>query len=66
MIVTAHCVWDGAWWIVDVPEVDGALTQGRTLEEATAMAADAVGSLLDIDPATVRVRVVAEPQPARA
>ena len=61
MIVTAHCVRDGGWWVVDVPEVAGALTQGRTLDEAAAMTVDAVASLLGVERATIQVRVVAEP-----
>lgn len=60
MIVTAHCVRDGDWWLVDIPEVDGAVTQGRTLDEAALMAADVAGLLLGIDPSTIRVRVIAE------
>jgi predicted RNase H-like HicB family nuclease len=63
MIVTAHCDWDGAWWIVDVTEVDGALTQAHTLDDAAAQAADAVALVLGVDPSTVRVRVVTEPVP---
>jgi predicted RNase H-like HicB family nuclease len=66
LIITAHCQRDEDWWIVDVPEVDGALTQGRTLEEAAFMAADAVALLLDIDPSTIEVRVVTEPHPVTA
>lgn len=60
MIVTAHCVRDGDWWVVDVPEVDGAVTQGRTLDEAALMAADVAGLLLGVEPSTILVRVVAE------
>ena len=66
MIVTAHCLRDGDWWVVDVPEVPGALTQGRTLDEAATMAADAVASLLEIDVRTVRVQVVTEPHAVTA
>lgn len=61
MVVTAHCVRDGDWWVVDVPEVAGAITQGRTLDEAALMAADAAALLLDVDPASIQVRVVTEP-----
>lgn len=63
MEVTANCFHDGGWWIITVPEVDGAFSQARSLDEVAEMAADAVGMLLEIDPATVRVRVIAEPQP---
>lgn len=61
MIVTALCTYEAGWWAIDVPEVPGALSQARSLDEVASMAADAVGLLLEVDPATVRVRVVAEP-----
>jgi predicted RNase H-like HicB family nuclease len=63
MDVTAQCTFHGGWWAIKVPEVNGAFSQARSLDEVAEMAADAVGLLLEIDPATVRVRVIAEPQP---
>ena len=63
MEVTAHCTRADGWWAIEVPEVDGTFSQARSLDEVAIMAADAVGMLLGIDPVTVRVRVIAEPQP---
>lgn len=64
MDVTAVCVPDDGWWVVSVPEVDGAHTQAETLDDVPVMVADAVSLLLEIDPATVRVTVKADPLPA--
>ncbi|ABG03558.1 transcriptional regulator, XRE family [Rubrobacter xylanophilus DSM 9941] len=38
---------DDGWWIVEVPEIPGAVSQGRTLEEARFMIRDAVRLLLE-------------------
>ena len=62
MDVTARCIRaDARWWAIEVPEVPGALTQVESLDDAAWMAADAVATVLEIDPATVRVRVIVEP-----
>lgn len=47
----------GRWWVVTVPEVDGALTQARTLTEVPGQAADAVATILDISADNVQVTV---------
>jgi len=65
MKVTAHACRSGRWWAVeifDVPEVGALHTQARRLDQIPAMAADAVASVLEIDPASVEVdvEVVAE------
>jgi predicted RNase H-like HicB family nuclease/DNA-binding Xre family transcriptional regulator len=39
---------DDGWWVVSVPEIPGAHSQGRTLEEARAMIRDAVRMLLEV------------------
>ncbi len=57
MDVTAVVVREGEWLAVSVPEVDGAFTQARTVEEVPAQVADAVGVLLDVPADSVRVRV---------
>jgi predicted RNase H-like HicB family nuclease len=38
---------DDGWWIVSVPEIPGAHSQGRTREEAREMMQDAVRLLLE-------------------
>lgn len=39
---------DGDWWVVSVPEIPGAHSQGKTLEEARFMIRDAVTMLLEV------------------
>jgi predicted RNase H-like HicB family nuclease len=39
---------DNGWWIVSVPEIPGAHSQGRTREEACEMIQEAVRLLLEI------------------
>lgn len=39
---------DDGWWVVSVPEIPGAHSQGRTLEEAREMIRDAVRLLLEV------------------
>lgn len=46
---------DGDWWVVTVPELRGVYTQGRTYEQARAMARDAIATMLDIAPDRVVV-----------
>lgn len=36
------------WWVVSVPEIPGAVSQGRTREEAREMIQDAVRMLLEV------------------
>lgn len=50
MKVTAQAIRAGHWWAVTVPEVDGAFTQARRLDQIPTMVADAV-QLLDGTPA---------------
>ncbi len=57
MKITALCQREGAWWAIEVPEVEGAFTQSRRLDQAAVMAADAVSLLLDIPPASIEVEV---------
>lgn len=60
MNVTAICQRSGGWWAVTVPEVAGAFTQARRLDQVPAMVADAVSLLTDVDASEVVVTV--EPQ----
>jgi len=39
---------DDGWWVVSVPEIPGAHSQGRTREEAREMIQDAVRLLLEV------------------
>lgn len=39
---------EDGWWVVSVPEIPGAHSQGRTLEEAREMIKDAVTLLLEV------------------
>ena len=39
---------DDGWWVVSVPEIPGAHSQGETLEEAREMIRDAVRMLLEV------------------
>ena len=39
---------EDGWWIVSVPEIPGAVSQGRTREEAREMIKDAVRMLLEV------------------
>ena len=55
--VTAVAERSGSWWAVHVPDVPGVFTQARRLDQVPAVTADAVGALLDLDPAEVTVEV---------
>ena len=41
---------DGRWWFVRVPEVRGAITQARRLDQVEAMAREVVSLLLEVAP----------------
>jgi predicted RNase H-like HicB family nuclease len=41
---------DGRWWFVRVPEVPGAVTQARRLDQVEAMAREVVSLLLEVAP----------------
>lgn len=47
---TARCVRSGKWWAIEVPEVRGAHSQARRLDQVEAQARDAVALLLDVPP----------------
>jgi predicted RNase H-like HicB family nuclease len=53
MKVTATAHRSGDWWAIEVPEVRGVHTQVKRLDQAAAMAADAVALMLEIDPADI-------------
>ena len=41
---------DGRWWFVRVPEVPGAITQARRLDQVEAMAREVVSLLREVEP----------------
>jgi hypothetical protein len=55
--VTARARRSGDWWAIDVPEVEGVFTQVKRLEYAAEEAADAVATMLEVDPSSVEVVV---------
>ncbi|WP_415395536.1 hypothetical protein ACMTN4_10105 [Rhodococcus globerulus] len=55
MKVTAKVTKSGDWWAVEVPEVDGAFTQARRLDQIPGMVADAVHLLTDVPAGDVEV-----------
>ena len=61
MKVTANATRTKGWWAVEVPEVEGAFTQTRRLDQVASMAAEVVSMLKDVDAESVDVDVVAMP-----
>jgi hypothetical protein len=55
MNVTAVCERSGDWWAVSVPEVEGAFTQAKRLDQVSEMVIDAVAPLTDTPAAEVSV-----------
>lgn len=47
-LTTVYEHTDDGWWVVSVPEIPGAVSQGRTREEAREMIQDAVRMLLEV------------------
>lgn len=61
---TAIAQRSGPWWAIEVPELRGVFTQARNLDQAAAMARDAIALFLDAAPDSIAVelRVVAPPE----
>ncbi|AJR18030.1 DUF2188 domain-containing protein [Pimelobacter simplex] len=57
MKVTAQATRSGGWWAVEVPEVPGAFTQVKRLDQVGEAAAEAVADLLDIPVDDVEVEL---------
>jgi predicted RNase H-like HicB family nuclease len=57
MNVTAMCERSGDWWAVSVPEVEGAFTQAKRLDQVPGMVADAIEVLTGTPAAQVSVTV---------
>lgn len=60
--VTATATRSGGWWAVEIPEVPGAFTQARRLDQVPAMAADAVAMLTGEKVTVNVVPVLPDPQ----
>ena len=57
MMYTARARRSGSWWAIDVPELPGVYSQARRLVRVESMARDAIALFLDVDPATLDIRV---------
>lgn len=67
MDVTAKAIRAGGWWAVEVPEVPGAFTQVKRLDQVDTMVSDAVALMTDVDPSDVNVTLdVALPDELRS
>lgn len=64
--VTAVCERSGDWWAVSVPEVEGAFTQAKRLDQVPGMVADAVALLTAAPAAEVNVTLEAHVPGTRA
>lgn len=58
MKVTAHATRSEGWWTVVAPDVGGAVTQVKRLDEAADMMADAVALLDEIDVESIQVEII--------
>lgn len=45
---TVRAVRAGAWWAIEVPEVEGTFTQARRLDQVEAVAREAIALMLDV------------------
>ena len=61
MTCTARARRSANWWAIDVPELPGVYSQARRLDRVEPMARDAIVLFLDVDPATLDVRVETSP-----
>jgi predicted RNase H-like HicB family nuclease len=57
MTYTARARRTGAWWAIDVPDLPGVYSQARRLDRVESMAREAIAQFLDIDPASLDIRV---------
>ena len=57
---TAHCEWDETgWWVVTVPELAGAVTQSRRLDQVPGDVAEVIQLLTDKGPEAYELDVEA-------
>ena len=57
MTYTARARRSGVWWAIDIPELPGVYSQARRLDRVEPMARYAIALFLDVDPATLDIRV---------
>ena len=57
MTYTARARRSGAWWAIDVPDLPGVYSQARRLDRVDSMARNAIALFLDVDPASLDIRV---------
>jgi len=53
----ANCTRSGKWWAISVPDADGLWTQARRLDQAEAMAREAIAAVLDLDENAIDVEL---------
>jgi predicted RNase H-like HicB family nuclease len=47
-VYTVHCQRSGGWWAITIPEVPGAFTQTRRLDQVDSMARDVIALMLGV------------------
>lgn len=47
-VYTVRCQRSGGWWAITIPEVPGAFTQARRLDQVESMARDVIGLMLGV------------------
>jgi predicted RNase H-like HicB family nuclease len=57
---TAVCRRSGDWWAISVPEIKGVHTQARRLEQAEAMARDAIALMLEVPAESFDIEIAPE------
>ena len=60
MQMTAKTFRDGSWWGITVPQVPGAVSQAKRLDQVEAAARGAVADLLMVDPAAITIELEIE------
>lgn len=55
-----RAIRDGQWWFLEAPDVRGALSQSRRLDQADGMIRDALSLLLDVEPDSFDVGIEPE------
>lgn len=48
---------DAGWWIIDVPQVPGVVSEARRLNQVAPSAVDAIALVLDVDSRSIEVEV---------
>jgi predicted RNase H-like HicB family nuclease len=61
---TARAVRSGKWWAIEIEELDGVYSQALRLDQAEAMARDAIAATLDVSPDSFEVTTALLGRPA--